>query len=88
MSKELKNLSEFKMQPYILYGLVIYEKPLDFPNNYIGRIFNMNEAKATEYYIKGDTLEEVRRQAEESTLFNVAIPRTQQDDKVIVETWI
>ena len=88
MSKELKNLSEFKMQPYILYGLVIYEKPLDFPNNYIGRIFNMNEAKATEFYIKRNSIEEVRKEAEESVIFNVCIPRSKEDVKSIVETWI
>ena len=87
-NKELKNLSEFKMQPYILYGFVIYEKPKDFPENYIGRIWNMNEAKATEFYIKRNSVEEVRKEVEESIIFNVCIPRSKEDAESIVETWI
>ena len=87
-NKELKNLSEFKIEPYILYGFVIYEKPEDFPENCIGRIWNMNEAKATEFYIKRNSVEEVRKEVEESIIFNVCIPRSKEDAESIVETWI
>lgn len=63
--------------------IVIYEKPKDFPNNYIARLWDTN--KPTNIAVVRDTLEELR---EVIPNHMVKFDRNIDDDKVIVEVWV
>lgn len=62
---------------------VIYERPWDYPNNFVARAWEFD--KPTEEILLGDSLEEVR-QLLPAGLFRM--PRAPTDDPVIVETWL
>lgn len=62
---------------------VIYNKPTDYPNNYVARKF-INNAPSTTIHV-ADSLEEIRKLVPEG-LFK--IERFPNDDPKIVEVWI
>lgn len=62
---------------------VIYEKPLDFPEQFVARKFILDKPTNLRYF--GDTLEEIRQTIPEGLTM---IPRFHQDDPKIVEVWI
>jgi hypothetical protein len=63
--------------------ITVYERPTDFPNSYIARLFTLN--KPTEIYMQADTLAEIRAGL---PLGMVMLEREPQDDPHIVEIWM
>lgn len=64
---------------------VIYENPLDFPEKFVIRIFDMD--KATNIVLLRDSLEECRKECIDGCLHTI-IPREDDDDDCIVESWV
>lgn len=73
------DFSKLKMIPMI----VIYKKPLDYPDKYVARLWDTN--KVTEFAVIKDTLEEVRAEIPEG--MNRLAPSS-GDDHVIEEVWL
>lgn len=67
----------------------VYEKPVDFPDKYVVRLWKINrkigKAIVTQYCVVKDTLEECRK-AIPPHLYRFG--RESSDDPKIVETWI
>lgn len=68
---------------YALPMIAVYEHPLDFPEHYVARLFDIN--KSTPHCIVKDTLEEIRAAIPEH--FH-RLERAQQDEPQIVEVWL
>jgi hypothetical protein len=64
----------------------VYEHPLDHPDGYVARLFNVGRdgAVATDEVIMGDTLQAVRSQIPQGLFCMVRSP---DDEPQIVETW-
>lgn len=67
---------------------VLYKHPRDFPDKYIARlhVLGSNGYAATPEVLVADELEEVRQQLDAKGL--VRLERNENDDPVIVETWL
>lgn len=64
--------------------ITIYKNPRDFPNKYVARLFDKHFS--TKYAIVKDSLEEIRTALPPT--FTNKLERSENDDPVIVETWI
>lgn len=64
---------------------VIYDKPLDYPDKFVIRIFD--GSAATNTIILRENLEEYRKECIDGG-FNTIIPRAMDDDYCIVESWM
>lgn len=64
---------------------VIYDKPLDFPDKFVIRLFDMN--KATNIVALRDSLEECRKECIDAGFCSV-LPRISDDDRRIAESWM
>lgn len=66
----------------------VYEKPSDYPDQYVARRFEITAGKAapTSDVITSLFLEHVRRHMRERGLYR--IDRTPQDEPQIVECWL
>lgn len=64
---------------------VIYDKPLDFQDKYVIRLFDQN--RATNIVTLRDSLEECRKECIEAG-FRAVLPRSIDDDYCIVESYI
>lgn len=64
---------------------VIYDKPLDFQDKFVIRVFDMD--RATNIVILKDSLEECRKECIDYG-FSVSSPRGNDDDCCIVEMWM
>lgn len=69
--------------------IVIYDKPLDFPESFIGRIWDIDKGKAmpTNTFIVRDSIEEIREDILNAGFF-YKFERAAGDDPSIVETWM
>lgn len=65
----------------------IYEKPLDFPNEFVARVWDGKGAKPTNIIIKRATVQEIREDIRAAG-FTTVFARTEDDDPNIVEIWI
>lgn len=84
MNKIIKTFKDPSLYTGSLMPIItVYFNPSDFPDKYVGRLWNMNQS--TPYAIVKDSLEEVREQIPENM---IRLERSTQDDPVIVETWI
>ena len=63
--------------------ITVYHKPKDYPNHFVARLYDMREP--TKYIIVKDSVEELRELIPFGMIF---FDRDQQDDEVIVETYI
>jgi len=75
---------------YITFPIfAVYENPVDFPNKYVVRLWQINrkigQPIATGYCVVKDTLEECRK-AIPPYLYRFG--RDSSDDPQIIETWI
>jgi hypothetical protein len=61
---------------------VVYEKPTDYPKEFVVRLFDCNQP--TQYFILKTTLKEARKVIPRNL---VHFPRSVTDQKQIVETW-
>lgn len=62
---------------------VVYSSPKDYPGLYVARKW-VNNAPTSEH-ISAKSLDEIRKKIPQGLM---RIPRTTQDDPVIVEVWI
>lgn len=67
--------------------VTIYEKPLDFPDAFVARVWDAKGPKPTNVMIKRDTLQEVREDIVAAG-FKVKFTQAEGDDPHIVETWM
>ena len=63
--------------------ITIYNSPLDFPGEYVARLFDLT--KATPYFCTAATLEEIRKKMPYG---KTCIPRYADDPESVVESWI
>jgi len=63
----------------------VYDHPTDYPELYVVRVFR-NEIPDEAPFIKSPELQIIRDHLTRMGL--VPIPRSPEDDKVIIETWI
>ncbi len=85
ISSAVEHLREVDMSDMRQPIAVIFEHPLDFPDKYVIRLFDMNNA--TNVIILKDSLDECRRECLYSNFLN-PIPRDESDDSHIVESWM
>lgn len=73
--------------PDALHIWTIFERPTDFPNGFIARLFTVTPegGRPTPACYTGDTLEEVRSKIPRGL---VNLGRQPEDDSKIVESWI
>ena len=64
--------------------IVIYDKPKDYPSNFVARLWDINN-KPTSYVVVADSLEEIRKLLPNNL---TRIPRSEADDPVIIETYL
>jgi hypothetical protein len=66
----------------------IYNRPRDFPDAFVARLFAVGNGKvtATELLVVLDSLDEMREAFQHAGL--TVIPRNTADDPNIVETWL
>ena len=71
----------------ILPLVTIYEKPADFPDEYVARIWDGQGPRATNIIVKGKSVEELRKDIAAAG-FKICYPRAAGDEPHIVETWM
>lgn len=76
------DLSEIKMPM-----AVIYDSPKDFPDMYLCRIWEGAGCHPTTATMQKNSLDEMREDIAAAG-FTVKIPRSPNDDPVILETWM
>ena len=64
--------------------VVIYERPLDYPDQYAARVFDLN--RPTELFVLADNLDEIRAKIPTEILFQ--LPPDPRDEPHIKEVWI
>lgn len=67
--------------------ITIYEKPADFPNVFIARVWDGAGPKATNIITIRFSLQEIREDIQAAGL-GVVFPRADGDEPHIVETWV
>ena len=83
-NKIVDSLKEVDFSDLKLPMIVIYEKPLDFPDKYIARVFECE--KPTNTLIIRDSLQECRDDITAAG-FLVGMERSENDALSVVETW-
>lgn len=67
--------------------VTIYEKPLDFPDAFVARVWDGKGPKPTNTMIKRNTIQEIREDIMAAG-FETVFPRAEGDELHIVETWM
>lgn len=67
--------------------ITIYERPKDFPGEYVARVWDGAGPKATNI-IKTAPAAGILREDIKAAGFTICFPRAEGDDECIVETWI
>jgi hypothetical protein len=68
----------------------VYKQPDDFPNHFVARRFEVQngELHHTDQVIVANNITAVRRHLEQYRLSGVVMPRTDNDEPTVVETWL
>ncbi len=85
ISSAVEHLREVDMSDMKLPVAVIFKHPLDFPDKYVIRLFDMNNA--TNVIILKDSLDDCRNECLYSNFLH-PISRDESDDSHIVESWM
>lgn len=85
ISSTVEHLREVDMSDMKLPIAVIFKYPLDFPDKYVIRLFDMNNA--TNVIVLKDSLDDCRNECLYSNFLH-PIPRDESDDQHIVESWM
>lgn len=80
----IDNFTEDHLESVEFPIIAIYESPKDFPGKYVARLWEIG-AKPTQYIVIKESLEKLRNCMPKDI---VRIERQQQEDPVIVETWL
>ena len=84
---ELKSFKNIKKSEFKIMFISVYEKPLDYKNKFVARIFDVD--KPTEFYIIKDSLEDIRKDIQNSFKgCALKFDRDDMDVKSIVETYM
>lgn len=67
--------------------VTIYEKPLDFPDAFVARVWDGKGAKPTNALISRSTIQDIREDIRAAG-FTTVFRRAEEDDPHIVETWM
>lgn len=67
--------------------ITVYEKPEDFPEDYVARIWDGKGPKPTNIMIKRPDVQRIREDIMAAG-FTTVLPRAEDDDPHIVETWM
>ncbi|BBB91038.1 MAG TPA: hypothetical protein PKA28_10720 [Methylomusa anaerophila] len=84
-TKEIESFSEINIPGMGLFIpiIVVYRSPKDYPEKYVARLWDL--ARPIEIALTRDTLSEIRK---EIPLGFVNLGRQENDDPVIVESWV
>lgn len=86
-NKIVESLCQVDLSELAFPLATIYEKPLDFPDAFVARIWDGKGAKPTDTMIKRDSLQEIREDIVAAG-FITSFIRAEDDDPCIVETWM
>ena len=85
-NKIIQSFSEVNLTEWRFPVIAIYDRPLDFPHQYVARIFESD--KPTNIILLGDSLSKIREDIKFNLPQMVRLPRTGNDVGSLVETWI
>lgn len=85
MNKKVNSITEVDLSSLRLPVAAVYEKPLDFPNNYVIRIFDVD--KPTNVVMVKDTLEELMEDIAVHTNMTF-LTRGPEDDEHLIGVWM
>lgn len=83
----VESMSQVDFSGLKLPLITIYEKPLDYPNGFIARVWDGEGPKPTNTVTMRFSLEEIREDIKAAG-FRVIFPRAEGDEPHIVETWM
>lgn len=87
MNKVVESLSQVDFSGLYFPLVTVYERPLDFPNDYVARVWDGKRARPTDTMIKRSTIEEIREDIKNAG-FKTVFARAEGDDPHIIETWM
>lgn len=85
IDRQVKSAAEIDFSGLICPMIVVYRSPRDYPGRYAARVFDMD--KPTNAILVQKSLDELQRDIKEHT-GKFFIPRSAEDDKVILGVWI
>lgn len=86
-NKVINSLKEMDWKEIPIPMVVIYKRPLDFPEKCVARVFNAKTGEPTPFCILRKTVEECREDVRKSG-FYAKLHRAKTDDECIIESWI
>ena len=85
-NKRIQSFSEVDIAELKFPVIAIYDRPLDFPDSYVARIFDSD--KPTNVILLDNNLSHIREEIKFYFPQMVRLPRAQNDVNCLVETWI
>jgi len=85
-TKEVNSFLEVDISELRQPIICVYQKPEDYPNKYIARIFD--GTKPTNTVLIKETVEEIREDIANTFPYMLPFARSKEDVKCIVESWI
>lgn len=85
-NKIVQSFSEVDMAGLKFPVIAVYDRPLDFPHQYVARIFDSD--KPTNIILLRDSLSKIREDIKLNLPQMVRLPRAGNDVGSLVETWI
>ena len=85
----MKHKKNKKEDQKVMEFIAVYEKPSDYPNSFVGRIWEIldsGKSVPTEAVVIASDIETVRKAAV-NTGFTYKMDRSEEDDQCVVETW-
>lgn len=86
-NKIVESLCQVDFSELVFPLVTIYEKPLDFPNSFVARVWDGERAKPTNIMIQRHTIQEIRQDIILAG-FKTIFTRAEDDEPHIVETWM
>ena len=87
MNKMVESMTQVDLSEIKMPMAVIYDSPKDFPGMYLCRIWEGEGCHPTNTAMQKNSLDEMRKDIQAAG-FSIRIPRAEDDDPVILETWI
>lgn len=87
LNKRVESINMADLSDMKFPMVVVYNRPADFPDKIIARIWEGSINKPTNMYCEYDSIDECRKDAY-SAGFNTKIDRNPMDEICIVETYI
>ena len=84
--KIIQSFSEVDITELKVLIIAIYNRPLDFPEQYVARIFDGD--KPTNVILLDSSLSHIRQEIKFNFPKMVRLPKSKKDIETLVETWI